>query len=210
MRITGLWRHPVKSMQGRPVETALVGPRGMVGDRAWGVRDVVTGALLSAKRESRLLLAAAEIHGEGLAVAVPGHGSVGGSAVDAALSEWLGRPVRVELAPEAAYVDEADLHVLTTGELGPWDVRRFRPNVVVDAPGALDHLVGERLRLGSVVVEVVKRTKRCAMPTMRQPGLDKDIDVLRTLARGRDLRLGVYAHVVSAGTLEVGAPITMA
>jgi MOSC domain-containing protein YiiM len=79
----------------------------------------------------------------------------------------------------------------------------------------LDGLVGERLRVGAVVVEVTKRTKRCAMPTMAQttvigPGIAKDVGVLRALARERELRLGVYARVVSPGRLEVGAPITVA
>ena len=59
-------------------------------------------------------------------------------------------------------------------------------------------------------VEVDKRTKRCAMPTMAQPGIDKDVDVLRSLARGRDLRLGVYARVVVPGQLDVGASVPVA
>ncbi|HVH93990.1 MAG TPA: MOSC domain-containing protein, partial [Nocardioidaceae bacterium] len=109
-----------------------------------------------------------------------------------------------------AYVDEAHLHLVTADELTGWDPRRFRANVVVSGLANLDDLVGGRLRLGSVVVEVDKRTKRCAMPTMPQPGIDKDVGVLRTLARDRDLRLGVYAHVVSPGRLDVDAAITIA
>lgn len=45
------------------------------------------------------------------------------------------------------------------------------------------------------------------MPTMAQPGLAKDIGVTRTLAHERELRLGVYARVVTVGTLTVGAPV---
>jgi uncharacterized protein YcbX len=102
------------------------------------------------------------------------------------------------------------VHLVTVAEMGDWDVRRFRPNVVVDGVADLDDLVGERLRIGEVVVEVTKRTKRCAMPTMRQPGVDKDVAVLRTLARERDLRLGVYGRVVSPGHVELGMPVESA
>lgn len=208
MRIGGLWRHPVKSLQGEPVDSVLVTAGGVVGDRAWGVRDTASGVVLSAKREPRLLLAAATVAGEGVAVTIPRQREWHGVAADGALSTWLGREVRIEPAPETPYVDEAHLHLLTGAELGEWDVRRFRPNVLVDGVDALDDLVGERLALGSsVVVEVVKRTKRCAMPAMAQPGLAKDVDVSRTLARERDLQLGVYARVVTVGTLAVGAPV---
>lgn len=209
-RITGLWRHPVKSLQGEPVPAALVGPVGIAGDRGWGFRDSATGAVLSAKRQPRLLLLSAQVRGEGVIVSVPGVGAVTGPAVDALASEWLGRAVELQQAPDSAFVDEAHLHLVAAGELGDWDVRRFRPNVVLDGLTDLDALVGERLRLGDVVVEVDKRTKRCAMPTMAQPGIDRDVTVLRSLARGRDLRLGVYARVIVPGHLELGASVTIA
>lgn len=207
--VSALWRYPVKSLQGEQLTVSTVTSSGLVGDRAFGVRDVVSGALLSAKREPRLLHAAATLAGEGVTVRPPAGSHLTGAAVDAGLSHWLGREVRLDPARESAYVDEAHLHLLTEDELGSWPARRFRPNVVVRGVRDLDDLVGERLHLGGVVVEIDKRTKRCAMPTMPQPGLDKDVGVLRTLARGRDLRLGVYARVVSPGRLEVGAPITV-
>jgi uncharacterized protein YcbX len=206
--IEGLWRHPVKSLQGEPMDFAFVTAAGMVGDRAWAVRDVGSGAVLSAKREPRLLLATATVAGEGVAVAIPRQRDRRGPAADGALSGWLGREVTIELAAQSPYVDEAQLHLVTRAELGEWDVRRFRPNVVVDGVDDLNDFVGERLALGpSVVVEIVKRTKRCAMPTMAQPGIGKDREVLRTLARERELRLGVYARVVTVGTLTVGATV---
>jgi uncharacterized protein len=214
--IAALWRYPVKSLQGQPLHTATVGPSGIVGDRGWGVRDVTTGAVLSAKREPRLLLAGAEPAGDSVAVTVPGVPPTAGTAADRALSDWLGRPVQLDRAGgeqatgEFAYVDEAHLHLVALDELADWDSRRFRANVLVTGVADLDDLVGERLRLGSVVVEIDKRTKRCAMPTMAQPGISKDVGVLRALARQRDLRLGVYARVVSPGRLDVGAPITVA
>jgi uncharacterized protein YcbX len=215
-RIGALWRYPVKSLQGEALRNATVGSSGIVGDRAWGVRDVTSGAVLSAKREPRLMLAGAEAAGEGVLVTLPGEAPVAGAAADRLLSDWLGRAVRLDRAggqgadANFAYVDEAHLHLVAAAELGDWDPRRFRANVLIHGLADLDELVGERLRLGSTVVEVDKRTKRCAMPTMAQPGIAKDVGVLRTLARERDLRLGVYARVVSAGRLDLGASITIA
>lgn len=209
--VAGVWRHPVKSLQGQPVSSAVITARGLVGDRDWGVRDVATGALLSAKREPRLLLASATTAGEGLVVRLPGGGPLTGRAADRALSDLLGRPVVIDRAPAIgpAYVDAAPLHLLTVAALGSWDVRRFRPNLVLDGGLDLDELAGTRLAIGGLVVEVTKRTKRCGMTTAEQPELAKDVGVLRTLARERDLRLGVYADVVTAGTVAVGDPVRL-
>jgi hypothetical protein len=48
-----LWHHPVKSVQGESTDEVVLGPGGLVGDRAYGFVDVATGRLLSAKRPKR-------------------------------------------------------------------------------------------------------------------------------------------------------------
>lgn len=48
-----LWHYPVKSMLGQAVEEVLLGPAGVVGDRAYGFVDVETEHLVSAKRPRR-------------------------------------------------------------------------------------------------------------------------------------------------------------
>ena len=57
-RMTGasvgrLWHFPVKSMRGEEVHEVLLGPGGVVGDRAYGFLDVQTAGLVSAKRPER-------------------------------------------------------------------------------------------------------------------------------------------------------------
>lgn len=47
--ITGLWRYPVKSMQGEELNAAEVTERGAVGDRAYALVDRETGKVASAK-----------------------------------------------------------------------------------------------------------------------------------------------------------------
>ncbi|MDQ4088836.1 MAG: MOSC domain-containing protein, partial [Actinomycetota bacterium] len=84
-----------------------------------------------------------------------------------------------------------------------WPVRRFRPNVVVDGPGE-DELVGRRVGLGSVVLDVVKRIDRCVMVTRPQPGgIERDLSVLKTVLRDSDGLLGVGAVVVEPGEFRV-------
>ena len=199
----------MKSLQGEPLEAVTVDARGVIGDRAWGVRDCLSGALLSAKRDPRLLLATASVRGEGVVVETHDGGRRTGAGADGALSALLGRPVRVEPAPTVgpALVDEAALHLVTVSALGAWDVRRFRPNVLLDTPLDLDELVGERLAIGGIVVQIDKRTRRCGMTTAEQPGLPKDVAVLRTLAREHQLCQGVYASVVRPGRICAGDSI---
>ncbi|HEY9415163.1 MAG TPA: MOSC domain-containing protein [Pseudonocardia sp.] len=48
-----LWHHPVKSVQGETADEVVLGPGGLVGDRAYGFVDAATGRLLSAKRPKR-------------------------------------------------------------------------------------------------------------------------------------------------------------
>ena len=104
MRIVGLWRHPVKSMQGESIGQAELGVSGLPFDRRWGVIDVDTGKVLSAKREGKLLMAAARLAGEAPEVRLPDGEwtSVTDPSIDDDLSAWLGRPVKVQAADTAS------------------------------------------------------------------------------------------------------------
>ena len=39
-RVLEIWRHPVKSLRGEPLDEAEVTPDGLAGDRGWGIRDL--------------------------------------------------------------------------------------------------------------------------------------------------------------------------
>lgn len=123
--------------------------------------------------------------------------------------------------PGGPFVDLAAAHVLTTASLaaaaglhpeGEWDVRRFRPNAVLDVAGdgfVEDAWVGTPVGLGEVVLDPFMPTVRCALPTRAQPGLRKDADIARTLQREHDLNLGLYCGVGTPGTVAVGDPVTV-
>ena len=119
--------------------------------------------------------------------------------------------------PPGTYFDLFPMHLLTTSTLqlmsranpaAQWDVRRFRPNLVVATPstdGALElDWSGHRLRLGTVALQCEIPTIRCAMTMHAQADLPTDRSVLRTIAREADQQLGVYASVVTDGGIHVG------
>jgi uncharacterized protein YcbX len=95
MEVVGLWRHAVKSLQGERLESARFEDDGLVGDRRWGIRDLRTGRILTARRRPELLGAVASYDGELPVITLPdGCTAVGpGQGTDGLLSRWLGSPV---------------------------------------------------------------------------------------------------------------------
>jgi uncharacterized protein YcbX len=114
IEVVGIWRYPVKSLQGEPLDTAVVEHDGLLGDRRWGIRDGRTGRILTARRRPELLHAAARYQ-EGRPVITLPDGRVAdgpGPTTDRLLSQWLGGPASlvssVEGAPgRAEYFEDA-------------------------------------------------------------------------------------------------------
>ena len=100
MRVLELWRYPVKSLQGERLDTADIGPEGIVGDRGWALFDLDTGFGLTARRVPDLLFASGRLRGDGSAEIVLPDGTA--TTDDAALSAWLGRRVSLRQAGAAA------------------------------------------------------------------------------------------------------------
>ena len=234
MRVAELWRYPVKSLQGERLESIAVTADGLEGDRRFAIHEVETGFGLTARREPELLFAAARLRDGGEVEITLPDGSV--ARDDDALSGWLGRPVAlretgggsalrfenpVDFEDESGawtpfgggdgpFHDSASVRVslLSTATIGTSDRRRFRPNVLLDGEGE-DALAGCSVRLGEAWLNVGERIKRCVMTTRAQPdGIERDLDVMRTIARERDARLAIGALVSRAGTVRVGDELT--
>jgi uncharacterized protein YcbX len=154
MRVAELWRYPVKSLQGERLDSVAVTAEGLEGDRRFAIHDTQTGLGLTARREPRLLFASARmIDGDREVEVTLPDGSV--TRDDAALSQWLGRAVRLERAgggvalryenpvdfedesgiwtrfggADGPFHDSAAARVtlLSRATIGAWDRRRFRP-----------------------------------------------------------------------------------
>lgn len=97
----------------------------------------------------------------------------------------------------------ARISLVSTATIGDWDSRRFRANVVLGGAGE-DALVGAAVGLGTATLDVTARIQRCVMITRPQPGIDRDLDVLRTVHRDRQSCLAVGALVARSGRIDVG------
>lgn len=231
MQVAELWRYPVKSMQGERVDTVDLTSWGLAGDRRWALFDLDTGFGLTARRSPELLHASARLRGDDLEITLP-DGTV--AADDAALSAWLGKRVALratsEVGPrryenpddieteaeeswqpfdgaEHAFHDGFTVTLLSAGTIGDHPMRRFRPNVVVDAD---EHeLVGRSVRVGGALVDVTDRVPRCVMVTRSQPGgIEVDRDVLRWIHRCHEGELAVGGPVLREGAVQVGDAVT--
>jgi uncharacterized protein YcbX len=124
--------------------------------------------------------------------------------------------------PEGTFFDCAAVHVLTTATLkrlralypqGRFEVRRFRPNIVVQTNGDQEDFVenawiGRTLALGDAVrLSITGPCPRCVMTTLAQGDLPKDPVILRTAAQHNQVNVGVYASVLQGGTVRRGDPI---
>jgi uncharacterized protein YcbX len=140
---------------------------------------------------------------------VAGRYEIAGDFEDEAGSPWFEWD-----GPEDTFHDSARtrVSVLGTGSMGTWERRRFRGNVLVetDAVGAEEALIDQRITLGSAVLDVVKAIDRCVMTTRPQPGgIERDLDVLRTINAERATHLGVGTLVVTPGDVTVGDELTV-
>lgn len=231
-----IWRFPVKSLGGHTVEECEVGPTGIELDRAWGLVDLATGLTLTGRREPQLLFAAAAIVDGDVVVTLPDGTETTDSA---ALSNWLERDVELRRAGpddhgtfeislaedestdwvqwdggDGSYHDSGRRRITLVAEasLRQWDRRRFRINVITDGPqGSELSLFEQRVRIGATCAcDLARMVDRCVMVTRPQPdGIQRDLDVLKTVNSELGGDLGVGGKVTAGGTIAVGDPITI-
>jgi uncharacterized protein YcbX len=126
--------------------------------------------------------------------------------------------------PEGTFFDCAVVHVLTTATLdrlrelypeGRFEVRRFRPNVVVETSNCVkdfveDAWIGRTVRIGDgVQLAITGPCPRCVMTTLAQADLPKDSGILRTAAQHNEVNVGVYASVMRGGRVRRGDAIRL-
>lgn len=238
MRVTEIWRFPVKSIGGEVLLSADLTELGIDGDRGWSLYDVDTGNTLTARRSPDLLFASARILDGDLVITLP-DGSEVGESDHAAMSSWLGRDVEIRAAgehnldvggtyevpldvendaewvswegPGGAFHDSTRTRVslVSASTLRDWDRRRFRTNVVVDGQGE-DDFVGQQITVGGVRLDVTKQVDRCVMVTRPQPGLDRDLEVLKTINAERATFLAIGCLVLAPGQIALGDEVSVA
>jgi uncharacterized protein YcbX len=136
----------------------------------------------------------------------------------------LRETVTDESLPDGTFFDLAPVHLLSTETLdslraaypsGRFESRRFRPNIVVAAAetGAAypeEAWVGRTIALGDEVeLRVTMPCGRCVMTTLPQGDLPRDPGILRAAAQSNDAHVGVYAEVITPGTVRRGDAVRL-
>ncbi len=90
------------------------------------------------------------------------------------------------------------------------DPLRFRANCYVDGVPAWSERgwIGRTIRIGDVAVTADAHIRRCNATQVDPTTATRDLDTVRLLrSHYGHMELGVYAHVVQAGSLSVGAAV---
>lgn len=224
--VVGLGCFPVKSMLGERRERLVLDERGVAGDRLWALR-YADGKLGSGKNSRRfrrtpgmLEYTAAYEDDAGPVVTTPDGEKL--RTGDPRIAELFGAGVELAREDEVNHQDAGAVSLVGTaslralgellGDSDPVDVRRLRKNIVVetDEPWIEENWVGREITFdGGLRLRVTKRVERCVMVTQAQRDLPADNRVLKTLTAARGTCVGVYADVVTPGTLALGAEVTV-
>ena len=89
----------------------------------------------------------------------------------------------------------------------PIDPLRFRANIYLESeqPWAEFNWVGQRIRIGGTVLDVIDRTSRCAATNVDPQSAERDMAIPAALMRtyGHE-DFGIYATVAGGGTIRRG------
>ena len=126
--------------------------------------------------------------------------------------------------PAGTFFDTAVVHLLTTATIdrlrglyppGRFEARRFRPNIVVstrpEGQGfAENDWIGQNVAIGGTVrLAITGPCPRCVMITLPQGDLPKDPGILRTAAQHNAVSVGVYASVLTGGSIRRSDSVTL-
>ncbi len=231
--IEAIFRYPVKSMRGEPLEVCQLGWHGLKGDRRLAFRRVEDRSgfpWLSAGELPGLLLYAPHRSADAAQADLPTHVRTPNGAVLPVFSEELatevarryGAPVQMMHLKHGIF-DDACISVIATDTVreiarlagrSP-DVRRFRPNIVVrllqSLPFQEDEWLGGVLSFGHAVdapaITVTKRDVRCSMVNLDPDSAIPAPELLKAVVGVNQNCAGIYGPVTRIGQLAVGQSI---
>ncbi len=234
-RVYEIVRYPIKSMAGIATESAILGWHGLDGDRRFAFRRMEDNSgfpWLSASRLPELILyhptGLDDSSGEPLPTQVrTPTGSlieVGSAELNAEVSERFGSKVELMKLKHGIF-DEAPISVISMSTIAgisreaglDLDRRRFRANIFLeterDEPFHDDEWVGRMLVFGDSdprpAMSVTMRDPRCMMVNLDPETAAQDARVMKTVVRLNNNDAGVYATVVTGGTIRVGDRVSL-
>ena len=233
-RVEAIFRYPVKSMRGEPLDGATLGWHGLDGDRRFAFRRLdERGASpwLTASKLPDLIHFTprrnAGGHGEAPTHVVTPEGEelpLHGDALAAEVGRRSGMAVQMMQLKHGIF-DEGAVSLITSDTAREVcrlagttpDIRRFRPNIVVRSERAKrfeeDEWVGGVLTFGEAddapAVAVTLRDERCVMLNLDPDGGPSSPEMMKVVVRTNDNHAGVYGTVTRTGRLTVGQPIVL-
>ena len=225
-RVEALFRYPVKSMGGEPLEVAEMGWHGLEGDRRLAFRRIDNRSgmpwLTASKLPELLLFKAQGVPPTHVRTPDGEELPLFGEELATEVGRRHGAPVQMMQLNHGIF-DEASISVIaseTVREIGRLaghspDVRRFRPNVLVSLlqPAAFqeDEWVGKVLSFGegedAPAITVTMRDVRCSMVNFDPDSARPALEVLKTIVRANQNTAGIYGAVTRIGRLAVGQPL---
>ena len=223
-RLVALWRYPVKSMAGEPLDCAEVYWQGITGDRRWafiqpGLERSDFPWLTIRERPDMWHYQPRfedESRPDASRTLVRNPSGDEYDVVDPELAAELGDGVRL-IKQNRGVFDAAPLSLISTRSVAAIDAlvapslvpRRFRPNLVVETADAYreDDWVGRTLRIGRMRMRVDRRDERCVIVSTDPESTTVEPAVLKTIGRERNACLGVYGTPVEPGRVAVGDEI---
>ncbi|MBV9295364.1 MAG: MOSC domain-containing protein [Acidobacteriaceae bacterium] len=233
--IEALFRYPVKSMRGEPLDAATLGWHGLDGDRRLAFRrldDRGGFPWLTVRKLPDLILFTPQPREDGSGEALPTHVltpegkemPLFGEALAAELGRRCGNPVQMMHLKHGIF-DDASISVITSDTVHEVcrlagrsaDVRRFRPNIVVRSTRAMpfeeDEWLGGVLTFGEAedapALSVTMRDVRCAMVNIDPDDGSLDPEVLKAAVRANQNNVGIYGTVTRIGRLAVAQIIAL-
>ncbi len=228
--IQAIYRYPVKSMAGELLERSELGWYGLEGDRRFAFRRIVEQGgfpWLTASKLPELLLYQPVRQDTSQDNNLPTHVVTPEGKVLGIRSEELRNEITHHYGADVQLMqlnqgifDEAAMSLITlatthkiTNDSGlPHDIRRFRPNIVIETkhgePFIEDQWVGKTLTFGnredSPAVHITNRDKRCMMVNLHPDTAQSDPVVMKTVVQLNQNCAGVYGTVIRLGAVEVG------
>ncbi len=204
MKVAQIWRYPVKSMAGEPLNHARIGPLGIEGDRVVHVENA-QGHVITARTHHRLL-------GHHATLNESGEPLVGGllwsdPKVRTDVEAIVGPGARLIRDDSSDRFDVLPLLVATDGAIASFgrDGRRLRPNLVI---GEVEGLAerswpGQCLHIGDVIIGIQDLRGRCIMTTFDPDSLKQDRQVLTDIVRKFGGTLALNCYVIRGGEIRV-------
>jgi uncharacterized protein YcbX len=210
MKITEIWRYPVKTMAGEQLKRAGLGSLGIEGDRVVHVEND-KGRVITSRSHPRFLGHKGSLGAQG-DIKVDGR-PWDSPAVAAEVMDIAGPDAKLVRCDGAERFDVLPLLVATDGAIAAFghDHRRLRPNIVIGGVEGLTEAEwpGMRLRIGKVLIGVQDLRLRCIMTSFDPDTLAQDKEITRGIYKRFDGKLALNCFVIEGGEITVGDEVTL-